>query len=101
MEFNKRAGIDLHIHSSASDGTLTPSEILTLSRELNIRAISITDHDTIDGAKEALQIGIPSEIKFLSGVEISATPPPAFSCPGSFHILGYGFDLDDPVLNRT
>lgn len=101
MDYSQRAGIDLHIHSNASDGTLTPSEILKLALDLNLRAISITDHDTVSGAKEALRIGIPSDIKFLTGVEISATPPPSFDCPGSFHILGYGINLEDPFLNRT
>lgn len=100
-DYNKNVRIDLHIHSTASDGTLSPLEILTLAQSLNLGAISITDHDTIDGAKEALNIGIPSSIKFLTGVEISAYPPPSFSCPGSLHILGYAINIDDPVLNQT
>ncbi|MBW2012077.1 MAG: PHP domain-containing protein, partial [Deltaproteobacteria bacterium] len=64
--------IDLHIHSTASDGTLSPSEILNLAEKLNLGAIAITDHDTIDGSKEAIQRGIPDSVKFLTGVEISA-----------------------------
>jgi predicted metal-dependent phosphoesterase TrpH len=93
--------IDLHIHSTASDGTLSPSEILNMAQRLNLGAISITDHDTIDGAKQALAIGIPPSLKFLTGVEISANPPSCFSCPGSFHILGYGINVDDTQLNHT
>jgi predicted metal-dependent phosphoesterase TrpH len=93
--------IDLHLHSTASDGTLTPSEILTLALELNLGAIAITDHDTIDGSKEAQRVGIPTSVKFLSGVEISASPPQSVDCSGSFHILGYGINLDDPELNAT
>ena len=93
--------IDLHIHSTASDGTLSPSEILNMAQRLNLGAISITDHDTIDGAKEALAIGIPPSLKFLTGVEISANPLPAFSYPGSFHILGYGINIDDTQLTHT
>ena len=93
--------IDLHIHSTASDGTLSPSEILNMAQRLNLGAISITDHDTIDGTKQALAIGIPPPLKFLTGVEISANPPPSFSCPGSFHVLGYGFNIDDTQLNHT
>jgi predicted metal-dependent phosphoesterase TrpH len=101
LDYNNRVRIDLHIHTSASDGTLTPSEILTLARELQLGAIAITDHDTLDGVKEALRLGIPPSVQFLSGVEISATPPPFFHCPGSFHILGYGIRPEDPVLNQT
>jgi 3',5'-nucleoside bisphosphate phosphatase len=93
--------IDLHIHSTASDGTLSPFEILALAQDLNIAAISITDHDTLDGSRDALSFGIPPSVKFLTGVEISSEPPPSFSCAGSFHILGYAVDVDHPDLNHT
>ena len=93
--------IDLHIHSTASDGTLTPSEILVLAQNLHLGAIAITDHDTLDGSKDALSFGIPPSIKFLTGVEISSEPPPSFSSAGSFHILGYAVDVDHPKLNYT
>jgi predicted metal-dependent phosphoesterase TrpH len=85
-------GIDLHIHSTASDGTLTPAEILFRARFLGIRAIAITDHDSVDGSRAALSSGIPAGLEFVSGVEISASPPPFVGTPGSFHILGYAFD---------
>ncbi len=101
MEFNGNAGIDLHIHSTASDGTLSPSEILSVARSSHLGAIAITDHDTINGSKEALKIGIPSSLKFLTGVEISATPPPVENVPGSCHILGYNIDLENKRLNES
>jgi len=94
-------GIDLHIHSTASDGTLSPAEILKLAQKLKLRAIAITDHDTIAGSKEALNIGLPPDVKYLTGVEISASSPPSISYSGSFHILGYSISLDDPQLNKT
>ncbi len=93
--------IDLHIHSTASDGSLSPAEILTLAQDLKLGAVAITDHDTIDGSKGAIAFGIPPSIQFLTGVEISASPPPSFPCSGSFHILGYAINLDDPTLNDT
>ncbi len=101
MDYDTHVRIDLHIHSTASDGTLSPPELLDLAQNLNLGAIAITDHDTLDGSKEALAYGIPTSIKFLTGIEMSAGPPPSFFCPGSFHILGYAFDIDDPVLNRS
>ena len=101
MDYNKHVRIDLHIHSTASDGTLTPQEILTQAQNLQLGAIAITDHDTLDGSKNALSIGIPSSVKFLTGVEISSEPPPSFSSAGSFHILGYAVDVDHPQLNHT
>jgi predicted metal-dependent phosphoesterase TrpH len=100
-DYNKNVRIDLHIHSTASDGTFSPLEILNLAQSINLGAISITDHDTIDGTKEALAIGIPPSIDFLTGVEISAVPPAHFSFPGSFHILGYAINIDDSILNQT
>jgi hypothetical protein len=93
--------IDLHIHSTASDGTLSPSEILTLAQDFNIAAISITDHDTLEGSRNALSCGIPPSVKFLTGVEISADPPDSFSLSGSLHILGYAVDADHLELNQT
>ena len=101
MDCNRRSWIDLHIHSTASDGTLQPSEILSMAQDLNLSAISITDHDTIDGLKGAIKSGIPPCLKFLTGVEISVSPPDGFSLSGSMHILGYGFASDDPLLNQA
>lgn len=91
--------VDLHIHSTASDGTLTPGEILARAVRLGLGAIAITDHDCLDGCREALRLGIPEGLGFLTGVEISADRPA--SCPGdgSLHILGYRVRLDDPALN--
>lgn len=91
--------IDLHIHSNASDGTLSPPEIVHAACKRGLRAIAITDHDTIDGSREAVETGIPASLKFLTGIEISADPPAKFPCFGSFHILGYGIRLDDSGLN--
>ena len=101
MVFKDQPGIDLHIHSTASDGSLTPSEIIHLAQELNLGAIAITDHDSLEGSKEAIEAGIPPSIKFVSGVEISAAYPPFFPGSGSFHILGYCIRLDDSALNQS
>jgi len=93
--------IDLHIHSTASDGTLTPSEILELAEKLHLGAISLTDHDAVDGNRDMLKRGIPCSIGFLTGLEISALPPPGFPLSGSFHVLGYGIDIEDKALNQA
>jgi predicted metal-dependent phosphoesterase TrpH len=101
LDYNQRDGIDLHIHSSASDGTFSPGEIIETACAHNLRAIAITDHDSIDGSKQALKAGIPDTLKFLTGVELSTAPPPILPLSGSFHILGYGIDLDNLDLNRA
>jgi predicted metal-dependent phosphoesterase TrpH len=100
LDCNHHLGIDLHIHSTASDGSFTPAEILDYAQKLNLAAIAITDHDSIDGSREALRIGIPPSLNFLTGVEISAAHPPFFPGSGSFHILGYDIQLDNRGLNQ-
>jgi len=101
LDYNKYVGIDLHIHTTASDGTLTPAEVISHADRLKLKAIAITDHDTIAGSKEALQCGIPPSLDFLTGVEISAAPPPFYPGSGSFHLLGYSIRLDDTELNQS
>ncbi len=101
MEYKNRLRIDLHIHSTASDGSLTPADIIDHAQQLNLAAIAITDHDSVDGSKEALRIGIPPSLHFLTGVEISAAHPPFFPGSGSFHILGYAIHLDNRDLNQA
>lgn len=92
--------IDLHIHSTASDGTLTPLEILSLARRLGLAAIAITDHDTLAGSRELLERSARLGIKAVSGVEISAAPPSLCPQRGSFHVLGYGIAFDHSRLNQ-
>jgi len=101
LEFSRQASIDLHIHTTASDGTFTPEQVVSHAHQLNLKAIAITDHDTVVGSKEALRSGSPPSLGFLTGVEISSTPPPFYPGSGSFHLLGYSIRLDDPQLNRT
>jgi len=101
LDYNQHVGIDLHIHTTASDGTFTPSEIVADAIKLKLKAIAITDHDTLAGSSEALNNGIPAALEFLTGVEISAAPPPIYPQAGSFHLLGYSIRLDDSELNQT
>lgn len=96
----KNGIIDLHIHSSASDGSLSPEKILCRAVESGLSAIAITDHDTLEGAAAALGYGIPESLDFLTGVEISAEFPPGFDTSGSMHILGYGISLENRYLNQ-
>ena len=63
--------IDLHIHSIHSDGTKTPSELLNLAKEKNIKILSLTDHDEIEGSRRLVET--PHEgITIYSGVELNA-----------------------------
>ncbi len=94
--------IDLHIHSTASDGSVAPLDILPLVKNARLDAFALTDHDAVHGAREILaHPHLLGDVKFLTGVEISAQPPDFFDVPGSFHILGYGFDIDHSALNQA
>ncbi|MBM4284514.1 MAG: PHP domain-containing protein [Deltaproteobacteria bacterium] len=87
--------IDLHTHSTASDGSLTPAAVVRLARERGLAAIALTDHDTIDGLPEAIRAGVEEGVEVVPGVEISARHP-----GGSMHILGLLVDYDDGLLDR-
>jgi len=87
--------IDLHIHTTCSDGSLTPSQVVHYAKEKGLKAIAITDHDTIDGNDEALNEGEHQGIEVLPGVEISVD-----YSPGSMHMLGYFITTDDITLKE-
>lgn len=93
--------VDLHIHSSASDGSLTPAEIIDRAGRLNLAAIALTDHDTLAGVRKVLNADLPANLGFITGVEISTASPEPFACHGSLHLLGYGFDPDDNDLRNA
>ena len=88
--------VDLHTHSSASDGTDSPRELVAHARELGLRAIALTDHDTVDGVKEALAAGEEYGVEVLPGIEISAD----YLDTGA-HVLGYLVDPDSPALQEV
>jgi predicted metal-dependent phosphoesterase TrpH len=97
LDYDSRL-IDLHVHSTASDGTNSPAQLIRQAERQGLGAIALTDHDTVSGVVEAIAGGIPPTMKFIAGVEISTQPPSGFSVSGSLHILGYGIPLDDPDL---
>ena len=89
--------IDLHMHSTVSDGTDTPLQLLEKARRAGLSFFALTDHDAISGNREILACLTESTApRFLAGVE--------FSCrdeKGKYHILGYGFDPDHPAINEV
>jgi len=87
--------IDLHTHTTASDGSLSPAELVNLARRLGLKAVAVTDHDTIAGLPEALAAGRALNYEAVPGIEISAE-----FRPGSMHILGYFIDPADLNLNQ-
>ena len=80
--------IDLHTHTTASDGTFSPAGLVRLAAEKGLTALAVTDHDTIDGIAAARYQADKSGVAFVSGIEISAQ----FTSDGTMHILGYCLD---------
>ena len=85
--------IDLHVHTTASDGTETPREVVQLAAAKGLRAIAITDHDTVLGCREAMDEGAKLGIEVVPGIEFGTKYGIAV------HMLGYYMDLDSPVLS--
>ena len=88
--------LDLHMHSTVSDGTDSPAEILANVRAAGIGLFSLTDHDAVQGCEQLLALLAPGDPLFLPGVE--------FSCKdelGKYHILGYGYDPASPSIRAV
>ena len=87
--------VDLHLHSTASDGQFSPSDLVAMALERNLLAIAITDHDTTEGIDEALDAARGTELEAIPGVEISCDVPRE-----EVHLLGYYIDHHDPALEK-
>nr|WP_317359220.1 PHP domain-containing protein [uncultured Tyzzerella sp.] len=85
--------IDLHTHSTYSDGTYSPQELITLAYEKGLKAIAITDHDTIDGINYAKDRAKELNIELINGIEFSADYKGI-----EIHILGYFLDITNKNL---
>ncbi len=87
--------IDLHTHSTCSDGSMKPKELIGHAKARGLEAISLTDHDTADGVKEAMERGAEIGLEVIPGIELSA------QSETETHILGYFIDIDHPALKEA
>ena len=88
--------IDLHIHSTASDGRLTPSAVVAQAARAGLTTISLTDHDTTAGLAEATATGQSLGVRVIPGIELSTDVS-----AGEVHMLGYGVDPDNDTLQTA
>jgi predicted metal-dependent phosphoesterase TrpH len=89
--------VDLHSHSTASDGALSPGQLVRAAAAAGLTGLALTDHDTVDGLAEFLAAGLGTPLKLIGGVEIS------LEHPGTFHLLGLnvaGDSASPAALNR-
>jgi len=89
--------VDLHLHSTCSDGVHPPGEVVRLAAEAGLAAMALADHDSIAGIEAAQRAGKETAIEVLSGVELSVV----WNQWHDIHLLGYGFDPAHPGLCRA
>ncbi len=87
--------VDLHAHSTCSDGALAPSAVVRLAVESGVKALALTDHDTVEGLAEARVVASDCGLELVDGVEISCW------YGREIHVLAYFVDPDDPHLRAT
>ena len=84
---------DLHIHTTASDGTWTPQELVQQALQVGLGALAVTDHDSVGNVAETARLAQAAGLKLLPAAEICSTKADL-----SFHILGYGIDITNKHL---
>ncbi|MCD8016354.1 MAG: PHP domain-containing protein [Oscillospiraceae bacterium] len=88
--------IDLHVHTTTSDGTLTPAAVTARARGFGLAAIAITDHDTVEGVAEAVRAGKELGVEVVPGIELSC-----YYRGREVHVLGYFIDIASASLAET
>ena len=85
--------IDLHAHTTCSDGSMTPTELFEHAREVGLKALAVTDHDTLAGWSESRRAAAATGVEWIPGCEISTRLP-----TGTVHVLAYDADAGDTDL---
>ncbi|MCY2927339.1 MAG: PHP domain-containing protein [Planctomycetota bacterium] len=89
-----RRFVDLHTHSTASDGRVSPTELMALADAAGLAAVALTDHDTVSGLAEGAHAAKAfPQLRFIPGIEVSVHPQ-----QGTMHVLGLGIDPSCPAL---
>lgn len=91
--------VDLHAHSTRSDGILEPAVLLGAAAAAGVRIFSLTDHDTLAGCRDVMAAGaVPADLELIPGIEINAVVDRQDLWESELHILGFGMDVDDDAF---
>ncbi|MFQ5989013.1 MAG: PHP domain-containing protein [Candidatus Methylomirabilales bacterium] len=96
MHTSPSRGADLHLHSTYSDGSFSPREVVAQAAACHVNPISLTDHDTVAGMPEALQASAELQVEVIPGVELSV-----YESNRETHILGYFIHWEDAAFQKT
>src|SRR6195256_2739483 len=88
--------LDLHLHSTVSDGRLSPGDLVRKAHAHGVQVMALSDHDTTDGVAEAQRVGEELGVRVIPAIELSTDLPGA-----SIHILGLFLDYTDPTFQET
>lgn len=91
----QRSRVDLHVHSTASDGVLSPSEVVSTALARGLSVLALTDHDTLSGVAEAQAAAAGTGLEVIPGAEVNSE-----GAWGDLHILGYCLDPESPLLKK-
>ncbi len=86
--------VDLHLHTTCSDGSHSPEDVVRMAAEAGLRAVAICDHDALDGTDAALKAGEKYAVEVITGVELSVV----WEQYSDVHLLGYGYDHQNQEL---
>ncbi len=84
---------DLHVHTTASDGTWTPAELIVQAQKAGLKALAVTDHDSVANVAEVQRLALAAGLKFIPAAEVCSTKNDI-----SFHVLGLGIDIEIKIL---
>ena len=85
---------DLHCHTTCSDGSVSPAELIQMASKIGLKGLSITDHDTIEAYETALPEAKKMGLELIPGVEFSAAYHEI-----NIHVLAYSFSIDNPIIH--
>src|SRR5215203_5889518 len=88
--------LDLHLHSTVSDGRLSPAELVRFARQHGVTTMALSDHDNTDGVDTAAQVGAELGVRVIPAIELSTDLPGA-----SIHVLGLFLDHHDDAFQAT
>lgn len=90
--------VDLHVHSSASDGVLSPKELVDYATKRGVKIFALTDHDNVDGIKEAINYAAGKNIEIVNGIEFSTNPE---GLTKEIHIIGLFVDINNKKFKNA